>query len=83
MPPGARDVATSNIAIVPAQEALFADTRPSAAQLIGGSRFSQPRSASGESDVVANLDDEDRLVCETKLYDGDRYGKAYVAKGVQ
>lgn len=45
--------------------------------------FSQPRSASGESDVVANLDGDDPLVCEVKLYDGTRYGKPYVAKGVQ
>jgi hypothetical protein len=45
--------------------------------------FSQPRSASGESDVVANLDGDDPLVCEVKLYDGDRYGKSYLAKGVQ
>ncbi len=44
--------------------------------------FSQPGSASGESDVVANLDGDDPLVCEVKLYDGDRYGKPYVAKGV-
>ncbi len=45
--------------------------------------FSQPLSASGRSDVVAGLDGDDPLVCEIKLYDGDRYGKAYLAKGVQ
>jgi hypothetical protein len=45
--------------------------------------FSQPRSASGESDVVANLDGDDPLVCEVKLYNGDSYRKSYVAKGVQ
>jgi hypothetical protein len=45
--------------------------------------FSQPRSASGLSDIVANLDSEDPLVCEVKLYDGESYTKAYLAKGVQ
>jgi hypothetical protein len=45
--------------------------------------FSQPRSASGESDVVAGLDGDDPLVCEVKLYDAARYGKSYIAKGVQ
>jgi hypothetical protein len=34
--------------------------------------FSQPVSASGRADVVADLDREDPLVCEVKLYDGDR-----------
>jgi hypothetical protein len=45
--------------------------------------FSQPRSASGESDVVANLEGDDPLVCEVKLFDGARYSKAYIAQGVQ
>jgi hypothetical protein len=45
--------------------------------------FSQPRSASGETDVVANIEGDDPLVCEIKLYDGGRYGKPYLAKGVQ
>ncbi len=40
--------------------------------------FSQPRSASGEADVVADLDEEDPLVCEIKLFDGD---VGYLAKG--
>jgi len=44
--------------------------------------FSQPRSASGEADVVASLDEDDPLVCEMKLYDGEKYSKAYLAKGV-
>ena len=39
MPPVATDPTTSNTVIVPAQEALFADTRPSAPHLIGGSRL--------------------------------------------
>jgi hypothetical protein len=44
--------------------------------------FSQPRSASGEADVVANLGEDDPLVCEIKLYNGESYTKAYLAKGV-
>jgi hypothetical protein len=44
--------------------------------------FSQPRSASGQSDVVANLDGDDPLVCEVKLFDGGSYSKAYLAQGV-
>ncbi len=43
--------------------------------------FSQPRSASGEADIVSGLDSDDPLVEETKLYDGERYNVAYVAKG--
>lgn len=45
--------------------------------------FSQPRSASGESDIVANVDGDDPLVCEVKLYDADTYSKSHLAKGVQ
>jgi hypothetical protein len=43
--------------------------------------FSQPRSASGEADIVSGLDRNDPLVEETKLYDGECYNVAYVAKG--
>jgi hypothetical protein len=43
--------------------------------------FSQPRSASGEADIVSGLDGQDPLVEETKLYDGGDYGISYVAKG--
>jgi hypothetical protein len=43
--------------------------------------FSQPRSSSGEADVVAELASDDPLVCEVKLFDGAHYGKAYVGKG--
>ncbi|MBW3536919.1 MAG: hypothetical protein KY395_03995 [Actinobacteria bacterium] len=43
--------------------------------------FSQPRSASGDADVVADLSGDDPLVCEVKLFDADSYGKAYVGKG--
>ena len=45
--------------------------------------FSKPRSPSGESDVVANIEGDDPLICEVKLYDAKSYGKAYLAKGVQ
>ena len=45
--------------------------------------FSQPRSASGLSDVVANVESDDPLVCEVKLYDAESYSKSYLAKGVQ
>ncbi|MEV0472398.1 hypothetical protein [Streptomyces prunicolor] len=44
--------------------------------------FSQPKSASGQVDVVAGLDGDDPLVCEVKLYDPSRgYRVPYVAKG--
>jgi len=45
--------------------------------------FSQPRSASGQSDVVAMVDEDDPLICEVKLYNGRNSSKRYVAKGVQ
>jgi len=43
--------------------------------------FSQPRSASGEADIVSGLETDDPLVSEVKLYDGDSYGVAYLAQG--
>lgn len=43
--------------------------------------FSQPRSASGEADIVGGLETNDPLVAEIKLYDGDSYGVPYLAKG--
>lgn len=43
--------------------------------------FSQPRSASGEADIISGLETNDPLVAEIKLYDGDSYGITYVAKG--
>jgi hypothetical protein len=43
--------------------------------------FSQPGSASGKADVVGELDADDPLVCELKLYDAAAYGVAYLAKG--
>jgi hypothetical protein len=45
--------------------------------------FSQPRSASGEADVIALLETEDPLVLEIKLYDGEGRGIANIASGVQ
>ena len=44
--------------------------------------FSQPSSPAGKADVVAGLDGDDPLVCEIKLYDGDRYGPPYLRQGV-
>lgn len=44
--------------------------------------FSQARSPSGDSDVVTHLEDEP-LVCEVKLFDGDDKNKRHVATGVQ
>ena len=43
--------------------------------------FSQAQSASGESDVLTDLDTSDPLVCEVKLFDSDR-GKRHLASGV-
>ncbi|WP_416986940.1 hypothetical protein [Streptomyces sp. T028] len=46
--------------------------------------FSQPKSASGEADVVSGLEGDDPLVCEVKLYAPERsYDVRYVAKGFQ
>lgn len=46
--------------------------------------FSQPKSASGEADVVSGLDSDDPLVCEVKLYAPEKnYDVAYVSKGFQ
>jgi hypothetical protein len=45
--------------------------------------FSKPRSASGEADVVADIDTDDPLVCEVKLFDDDRYKVPAIAKGVR
>lgn len=44
--------------------------------------FSQPESPSGRADVIAQVDSDDPLACEIKLYDGDSYGASYLAKGV-
>jgi hypothetical protein len=44
--------------------------------------FSQAKSASGLSDVVSELDTDDPLVCEVKIYDGAGRGKRHLASGV-
>jgi hypothetical protein len=44
--------------------------------------YSQPASASGLADIVSGLEDDDPLVCEIKLYDGNQYGAPYLAKGL-
>ncbi len=44
--------------------------------------FSQPEGPSGKADVIALVDSDDPLTCEVKLFDGDRYGVSYLAKGV-
>ena len=44
--------------------------------------FSQARSASGLSDVLSELDTEDPLVCELKVFDGDPREKRHLAIGV-
>ena len=43
--------------------------------------FSQARSASGLSDVLADLDTEDPLVCEMKIFDAESRGKRNLASG--
>ena len=44
--------------------------------------FSQSRSASGLSDVISDLDTEDPLVCEVKVFDGKDRGKRHLGSGV-
>lgn len=44
--------------------------------------FTEPVSPSGESDALSNLDSDDPLVCELKLFDNDNKGKRHVASGV-
>jgi hypothetical protein len=44
--------------------------------------FSQAKSASGESDVLTDLDTSDPLVCEIKIFDADNRGKRHLASGV-
>jgi hypothetical protein len=44
--------------------------------------FSQAKSASGLSDVVSDLDTEDPLVCEVKVFDGKDRGKRHLGSGV-
>ncbi len=44
--------------------------------------FSQAKSASGLSDVVSELDTDDPLVCELKVFDGASRGKRRLGSGV-
>jgi hypothetical protein len=44
--------------------------------------FTEAQSPSGESDALAGLHTDDPLVCELKVYDGDRRGKRHVATGL-
>jgi hypothetical protein len=44
--------------------------------------FSQAKSASGLSDVLTELDSDDPLVCEVKLFDADNHGKRAIAAGL-
>jgi hypothetical protein len=44
--------------------------------------FSQAKSASGESDVLTELDTNDPFVGEVKLFDSDNRGKRHLASGV-
>ncbi|MER6617812.1 hypothetical protein [Streptomyces xantholiticus] len=42
----------------------------------------KPRSASGEADLIGDLDGRDPLVCDGKIFDGQGRGKGYLVKGV-
>jgi hypothetical protein len=44
--------------------------------------FSQSKSASGLSDVLGELDTDDPLVCEVKLFDAGNHGKRELAVGL-
>ncbi|SDP26082.1 hypothetical protein SAMN04487981_14315 [Streptomyces sp. cf386] len=42
----------------------------------------KPRSASGEADLIGDLDGRDPLVCDGKIFDGSSRGKGYLVKGL-
>jgi hypothetical protein len=44
--------------------------------------YSQQRSPSGQSDVLSDLDSDDALVCELKVYDGANRDIGHLASGV-
>ncbi len=44
--------------------------------------FSEPSGPSGKADVVADLDTDDPLTCEVKLFDGTGRSVGYLAQGV-
>lgn len=43
--------------------------------------YAKSRSASGEADVIGDLDTDDPLVCDGKVFDGGGRGRNYLAKG--
>jgi hypothetical protein len=43
--------------------------------------YAKSRSASGEADVIGDLDTDDPLVCDGKVFDGVGRGRNYLAKG--
>jgi hypothetical protein len=43
--------------------------------------YAKPRSASGEADVIGELDTDDPLVYDGKIFDGEGRGKSYLAMG--
>ncbi len=45
--------------------------------------YSQPTGPSGKVDIVAEVDSDDPLTCEVKLFDNAQYGVSYLAKGLQ
>jgi hypothetical protein len=44
--------------------------------------YSQPVGPSGRVDIAAEANSDDPLTCEVKLFDNDRYGARYLARGV-
>lgn len=44
--------------------------------------FSQPKSASGLSDVIGDIDTDDPLVCEVKVFDAGSHDKRGIVSGV-
>ncbi|WP_148086562.1 hypothetical protein [Micromonospora sp. HM5-17] len=41
----------------------------------------KPRSASGEADIIGEVDSDDALICDGKIFDAGSRGKGYLAKG--
>ncbi|GII96344.1 hypothetical protein Ssi02_65750 [Sinosporangium siamense] len=42
----------------------------------------KPRSASGEADLIGDLDGGEPLICDGKIFEGDGRGKSYLIKGM-
>ncbi|WP_338933255.1 hypothetical protein WEB32_34900 [Streptomyces netropsis] len=57
---------------------------PGAQKFLEGDHIThaKPRSASGEADLIGDLDGRDPLVCDGKIFDGSGRGKGYLVKGV-